>query len=120
MTNELTYKGYHGTVELSADDRCFFGVVRGIRALVTFEGDTIDSLEKSFHESVDAYIDLCERNNREPEREYAGEYRFRPGAELHKRLAQLAARKNESLNSITISACEYYIEDTDSAIAHGR
>ena len=58
--NMLEYKGYHGSVVYSALDRCFFGKVLGIRALVTYEGTDVESIEREFHASVDEYLDLCE------------------------------------------------------------
>ena len=59
MKNYLEYKGYIGTVEFSAEDKIFFGKIQGINDLVTFEGSSVDELEKSFQESILDYLETC-------------------------------------------------------------
>lgn len=56
MKNFLEYRGYLGTVEFSADDKCFFGKIQGINDLVLFEGESVSELERSFKEAVDDYL----------------------------------------------------------------
>ena len=70
MYNALEYKGYHGSVEYSAADRCFFGKILGIRSCILFEGTDVDSIEKDFRESVDEYLSYCEKKGITPEKEY--------------------------------------------------
>jgi predicted HicB family RNase H-like nuclease len=111
--NKLFYKGYHGSADVSAYDECLFGKIQDIDALVTYEGENFVALKKAFEESVESYLCLCERNGIKPEKEYSGQYKFRPGAELHKRLVQCAKRKGESLNAVTIRACEKYLDESD-------
>ena len=48
MNNVLTYKGYIGSVQFSADDNVFFGKLEGINDLVTFEGGTVQELKDAF------------------------------------------------------------------------
>lgn len=62
MKNNFEYKGYVGTVTTNAEDGCFYGTVQGIKDLVTFEGDSIEEVKKSFEESVDDYLEFCEEN----------------------------------------------------------
>ena len=56
MNNILTYKGYIGSVQFSADDNVFFGKLEGINDLVTFEGNTVQELKNAFCYMVDEYI----------------------------------------------------------------
>ena len=56
MKNFLEYRRYLGTVEFSADDKCFFGKIQGINDLVLFEGESVSELERSFKEAVDDYL----------------------------------------------------------------
>ena len=53
MDNILEYKGYHGIVNYSAPDKCLHGKILGIQSLVTFEGESTESIETAFQESVD-------------------------------------------------------------------
>jgi predicted HicB family RNase H-like nuclease len=113
MGDTLNYKNYHGKVEYSVEDRCLHGKILGINALVTFEGGTPDEIETAFRESVDDYLDLCERTGITPEREYSGQIKFRPGSDLHRRIDMYANMTGASINSIIINACESYIEQNN-------
>lgn len=67
MNNTLEYKGYVGCVEFSEQDRIFYGKVKGIHSLISYEGTTINDLTKDFHEAIDSYLALCESEGIEPE-----------------------------------------------------
>lgn len=68
MIQSITYKGYTGSVEYSPEDKCFFGEVQGIPSLISYEGQTLEELEADFRDSIDYYLELCERNHYTPER----------------------------------------------------
>ncbi|MDR2568768.1 MAG: type II toxin-antitoxin system HicB family antitoxin [Oscillospiraceae bacterium] len=72
MTNNmLQYNNYFGSVEFSAEDDCFFGKIIGITDLITFEGDSIQSLKTAFQEAIDDYLLLCKEVGKEPQNTYA-------------------------------------------------
>lgn len=56
---KLEYKGYYGTVEFSEADNIYFGKVIGINGLISFEGDSIQSLQEDFKGAVDDYLEMC-------------------------------------------------------------
>ncbi len=56
----LDYKGFKGTIEWSDEDNCFFGRVLNVKGSVSYEGSTLEELEKDFHEAVDDYISCRE------------------------------------------------------------
>lgn len=64
----LEYKGYTGTIEFSEEDNLFFGKVRGIRSLISYEGKAIDELIEDFQGAVDDYLNLCKEIEKEPEK----------------------------------------------------
>ena len=70
MNNTMEYKGYVGSVEFSGEDGVLFGKVLGIRALISYEGESGKELLADFHAAVDDYLSLCEEKNIEPERAY--------------------------------------------------
>ena len=94
----LKYKSYTGIVEYDADGKIFTGEVLGLRDVVTFEGRTPDELENSFHESVDLYLEMCQRDNVEPQKPYSGRFNLRIAPSLHRQIAEQAARERLSLN----------------------
>ena len=57
---DLTHKGYRGDCDYSFCDNVFHGRVQGIRALVSYEGDSVEELQTAFTEAVDDYLELCE------------------------------------------------------------
>ena len=56
MSDQLTYKGFIGSVHFSTDDRVFFGKIESINDLVTFDGTTVDEFEEAFKYMVEEHI----------------------------------------------------------------
>ena len=63
----LEYKGYKGSVEYSKEDNCLFGKVQGMsKALILYEGNTLEELRKDFEDGVDSYLEACKADGVEP------------------------------------------------------
>ena len=62
--NAMTYRGYAARIAYDAEDRIFVGRLAGIKDIVVFHGTTVDELETAFHETVDHYLEVCERTGR--------------------------------------------------------
>ncbi|GAB1482906.1 hypothetical protein MASR2M78_17220 [Treponema sp.] len=54
----MKYKGYTGLVEYDDDAKIFHGEVIGLRDVITFQGQSVDELEKAMSDSIDFYIGL--------------------------------------------------------------
>ena len=74
MSDLLSYKDYNGTVEYSDDDKCFYGKVVGIKSLLSYEGVSVQELEKNFQSTIDEYLADCKERNVEPEQSYKGRF----------------------------------------------
>ncbi len=96
--NTLTYKGYTGSVEISEEDNCLCGKVLFTRALITYEGQTLDEIKADFKDAVDDYLELCKDKGWSPEKPFKGSFNVRVSPEIHRGLAIAAANKGESLN----------------------
>jgi len=107
----LEYKGYHGKVEFSKEDKCLHGKIFGINALVTFESDAPMLIEQAFRDSVDDYLDLCKRHKMTPEREYSGQFNVRIQPETHRKLGLIAESRGDRLNTVVSAACDHYVDD---------
>ena len=57
--NYLHYKNYTGSVEFSEEDAVFHGKIIGIKALISFEGDSVSAITNDFHKAVDEYLKFC-------------------------------------------------------------
>lgn len=108
MKNTLNYKGYCGSVDYSDTDAILYGKVLGIRALISYEGDTVQALRDDFVGAVDEYLALCAQKGIAPETPYKGSFNIRIPMELHRQLAEIAGEKGVSLNAVTIDALTQY------------
>ena len=104
MNNTMEDRGYVGSVEFSEEDGILFGRVMGIRALISYEGESGKELLADFHSAVDDYLSLCDEKGIEPEKAYKGSFNVRISPELHKKIAVRAAAEQISLNSYVENA----------------
>ncbi len=95
----LEYKGYKGSVEYSKEDNCLFGKVQGMsKALILYEGQTLDELREDFEAGVDSYLEGCKADGVEPAKPYSGRLNLRMSSELHSRLAAFVASSGTTIN----------------------
>lgn len=109
MSNVLEYKGYYGTVEFSATDKILYGKVIGVNSLISFEGDSVQSLKEDFEGAVDDYLEMCVGEGIEPEKSYRGSFNVRVSPELHKALALYSASHGQTLNSTVEEAIKRHV-----------
>ena len=102
----MNYKGYIGKAEYDGDNHIFAGIVVNTRTVITFQGTTVEELEKEFHNSVDYYIEWCKKDGVEPEKTYSGKFNVRFSPELHQKAAIRAKILGISLNSFVEKAVE--------------
>ncbi len=98
MTDKLKYKDFIGTVHYSNSDEIFFGKIEGINDLVTFEGETVKKLKKSFTDAVEDYLNLCKETGKEAFKSFKGSFNIRLNPELHSRLFENATMEGKTLN----------------------
>ncbi len=92
-------KGYKGSVEYSKEDNCLFGKVQGMsKALILYEGQTLEELRKDFEAGVDSYLEGCKADGVEPAKPYSGRLNLRMSSELHSRVAAFVAASGTTIN----------------------
>ncbi|MGE5373904.1 MAG: type II toxin-antitoxin system HicB family antitoxin [Bacteroidota bacterium] len=94
----MEYKGYIGKVEIDEEVGILYGEVINVRDVITFEGTTVDEVQRAFRESVDDYLDFCAQRNESPEKPFSGKFVVRLPAELHRKAYIQAKLKDQSLN----------------------
>jgi len=109
----MQYKGYSGSITFSEEDGVFHGKVVGIKALISFEGDSVRSITEDFHNAVDEYLEFCTDSGLEPERPFKGSFNVRVSPELHRQLSLFSSAGGKSLNSTVEEAIREYIRRTD-------
>ena len=86
-------------MEYSKEDNCLFGKVQGMsKALILYEGQTLDELREDFEAGVDSYLEGCKADGVEPAKPYSGRLNLRMSSELHSRLAAFVASSGTTIN----------------------
>lgn len=96
----MKYKRYFGQVTYDNEAKLFHGEVIGLRDVITFQGTTVNEIEKAFRDSVDDYIVWCKKRGEKPEKAYSGRFNVRTTPDIHANLALEAAKRGMSLNDI--------------------
>ena len=100
MSKYLQYKNYFGSAEFSEEDEVFHGKVIGIRSLISYEGDSVNTLTEDFRGSIDQYLAFCKERGIEPEKPFRGSFNVRIDTELHRKAALTASARGISLNAL--------------------
>jgi len=110
MKNNLSYKGYYGSVEYSSEDNIFHGKIIGINDRITYEGNSVHTLQKDFITAVEDYLEICTKLGKEPEKTYKGSFNVRIEPELHRQLAVYSISHRKTLNSAVEEAIRSYLQ----------
>lgn len=98
MKDVILYKNFIGSVHYSTEDEVFYGKIEGIDDSIGFEGNSVKELKLAFHEAVEDYLELCEMNDKQPQKVYKGSFNIRISPDLHYKAAQEAILEGISLN----------------------
>ena len=94
----MKYKGYTGHFDYDEDADIFHGNILGIRDVVTFQGRSLDELKAALHDSIDDYLEMCEKHGKEPDKPFSGKFSLRIPPELHEQAVCASMATHESLN----------------------
>lgn len=96
---QLKYRGYTGSVEYSNEDSCLYGKVQGLKGtLISYEGETVDEIQRNFRKAVDCYLESCKERGIEPQKPYSGRLVLRMSSDIHGRIAVAAAAAGTTIN----------------------
>lgn len=109
----LKYKGYAGHVTYDDDAKLFHGEVLGLRAVITFQGRSVDEIEAAFKDSIDDYLEWCEERGVSPEQPFSGKFNLRLTPELHAQLTKAAKAHSVSLNQYIQEALNVYLQEKE-------
>lgn len=96
----MHYKGYNGKVEFDDEAGLFHGEVVDTRDVITFQGMSVEELEKAFRDSVDDYLEFCEQRGEPAEKPFSGRLMVRLSTDLHRKLYVEAQQSGKSLNRL--------------------
>lgn len=95
----MKYKGYTGSVEYSPEDGCLFGKVQGLHGtLISYEGESVEDIQKDFEGAIDDYLVSCSERGIEPAKPFSGRLNLRMPSELHAAIAMAASSAGTTIN----------------------
>lgn len=94
----LKHNGFVAEVGYEDGDRLMHGSVINTRAVLHFAGGNIEELRQAFADTIADYRYWCKERGVEPEKPYSGTLSLRIAPELHRRIAERAAKAGESIN----------------------
>lgn len=95
----MKYKGFFGRVEYDDEAKIFHGEIVGLKDIITFQGKTVEELERSFQDSIEVYLSFCKERGEKPEKTFSGTFNLRIDPDLHAKLSIQAKALGLSLNS---------------------
>ena len=104
----MEYKGYIGKVEYDDEAGIFHGEVIDLRDVITFQGESVETIRQAFRDSIDDYLEFCAERNEEPEKAFSGKFIVRIPPELHRNIYTQAKVTGKSLNSWVREILETY------------
>jgi predicted HicB family RNase H-like nuclease len=107
----MEYKGYIGKVEIDEEAGILYGEVINLRDVITFEGTTVDEVQKAFRESIDDYLEFCAQRGESPEKPFSGKFVVRLPAELHRKAYVQAKLADKSLNGWVAEVLQTVLRD---------
>ena len=96
--NTMNHRGYSARVEYDERDNIFVGRVLGLRALISFHGETVAQLRDAFEVAVDDFLNDCKQQGVKPEKPASGKLMLRVPSEVHGAALVAAQASGKSLN----------------------
>jgi predicted HicB family RNase H-like nuclease len=96
--NTMTYKGYTARIEFDERDEVFVGRILGLRAMISFHGDTVAQLRSEFELAVEDFLSECKQLGVKPEKPASGKLLLRVPPEVHGAAIVAAQAAGKSLN----------------------
>lgn len=102
--NTMRYKGYVGSVEYSAEDGCFIGDVLGMRAMISFEGESVSELRADFENAIEAYLKSCKERGVKAEKPKQGKVTLDLPFDIEVGLEQITEETGKSAKVLILDA----------------
>lgn len=94
----MKYKGYIGVAQYDDEAEIFHGEIVNTRDVITFQSDNAKLLKKEMADSVDFYLEHCEKVGKKPSKPFPGEFLIRTTPEHHGLYTAAAKMAGLSLN----------------------
>ena len=104
--NTMNHKGYTARIEFDERDSLFVGRVLGLRAMISFHGETVGELRTAFEGAVEDFLLDCKQQGVKPEKPASGKLMLRVPPEVHGAALVAAQASGKSLNQWATEALQ--------------
>ncbi len=94
----MTHKGFPARIEFDERDNIFVGRVLGLRAIISFHGETVAELRDQFRSAIEEFLRDCKEQGVRPEKPASGKLMLRVPPEVHGAALVAAKAAGKSLN----------------------
>ncbi len=70
--NTMQHKGYTARIDYDERDNILVGRVLGIRAIISFHGETVSEVRREFEAAIEDFLNDCEAQGIKPEKPASG------------------------------------------------
>ena len=95
----IEYKSYIGRVEFDDEAGIFHGEVINTRDVITFEGTSVEEIQRKFRISIDEYLGFCAEQGKAPDNPNAGHLVIDIAPDLQRAIIQAAKREHKNLDA---------------------
>ena len=96
--NTMQHKGYTARIEYDERDNILVGRVLGIRAIISFHGETVSEVRREFEAAIEDLLNDCQVQGIKPEKPASGKLMLRMPPQVHGAALVAAEAAGKSLN----------------------
>jgi predicted HicB family RNase H-like nuclease len=96
--NTMQHKGYTARIDYDERDNILVGRVLGIRAIISFHGETVSEVRREFEAAIEDFLNDCEAQGIKPEKPASGKLMLRVPPQVHGAALVAAEAAGKSLN----------------------
>ena len=96
--NVMNHKGYSARIEFDERDNIFVGRVLGLRAMISFHGETVAELRAALATAIEEFLRDCKQQGVRPEKPASGKLMLRVPSQVHGAALVAAQAAGKSLN----------------------
>ncbi|NQU32123.1 MAG: type II toxin-antitoxin system HicB family antitoxin [Bacteroidetes bacterium] len=96
--NIMEVDGYKAKIEYDPELDQFRGEILGLNGSADFYGNNPKNLRKEFKNSLAIFLEVCEENGINPQKEFSGKFNLRIPPQLHSKVAERATAESKSIN----------------------
>ena len=96
--NTMQHKGYTARIDYDERDNILVGRVLGIRAIISFHGETVSEVRREFETAIEDFLNDCQDQGIKPEKPASGKLMLRVPPQVHGAALVAAEAAGKSLN----------------------